>query len=449
MTDEPPHEQGDESPPTSQPGRTPAERAGATPLDPERFKANAGMPVVQRQREIVGRIPEGEAPVDPVVRRRRSRPRHGAPTPRSARVRRRCGAVLGGSPEWLVHRGRPGRRHPPSELRPTPVLSARRTPELLARPVAARNLRAAVDPVLAQAPPDTCLQVREGANALVSQREGDPVVPASNLKLVTAAAALDVLDPDSRFTTRFATDGAPTDGTVVRGNLYMIGGGDPLLSTSGYLAQLPNGEQSATDMDVVADQIAATGIREITGSVVGDESRYDDVRTVDAWPERFIAQGQVAPAVGAARGRHLERGRGPGGDPATHARRALDLLEERVGSPALSSVHPSHAAACSPRWISLTVAEIVDEALRYSDNTTAELLVRRWACVLRHGSTGAGLTACASGSPSGAAGGRRRASTTGRGSPRRTGDLRPAHRAVGGRRCRRRHRRRPRPTWVS
>ena len=49
MTDEPPHEQGDESPPTSQPGRTPAERAGATPLDPERFKANAGMP------ELVGR----------------------------------------------------------------------------------------------------------------------------------------------------------------------------------------------------------------------------------------------------------------------------------------------------------------------------------------------------------------------------------------------------------
>ena len=405
MTDEPPHEQGDESPPTSQPGRTPAERAGATPLDPERFKANAGMPVVQRQREIVGRIPEGEAPVDPVVRRRRSRPPTTAHRrPRSATawfVAAAAFAVLGGllvALAVLTEGDQAVAESGPSELTvPTPVLSARRTPELLARPVAARNLRAAVDPVLAQAPPDTCLQVREGANALVSQREGDPVVPASNLKLVTAAAALDVLDPDARFTTRFATDGAPTDGTVVRGNLYMIGGGDPLLSTSGYLAQLPNGEQSSTDMDVVADQIAATGIREITGSVVGDESRYDDVRTVDAWPERFIAQGQVAPLSALLVDDTWSAGAGPGGDPATHAASVLtDLLEERgievAGAPS-SGVAPSDAAVLT-EVDSLTVAEIVDEALRFSDNTTVELLVKEMGLQSSGtGSTEAGLTA--------------------------------------------------------
>ena len=71
-------------------------------------------------------------------------------------------------------------------------------PELVARPVASRNLRAAVEPVLAQAPADTCLQVRDGANAVVSQKEGDAVIPASNLKLVTAAATLDAVGSDSR-----------------------------------------------------------------------------------------------------------------------------------------------------------------------------------------------------------------------------------------------------------
>ena len=63
----------DESPPEPQRPLTPAERAGATPLDPERFRLNAGMPVGQRQRELLGR-PPGEYPeevVEPVVRRRR------------------------------------------------------------------------------------------------------------------------------------------------------------------------------------------------------------------------------------------------------------------------------------------------------------------------------------------------------------------------------------------
>jgi hypothetical protein len=71
----------DESPPDEQRRLTPAERAGATPLDPERFKLNAGMPVGQRNRELLGLAPGGDAsaePVEPVVRRRRSTSRSSA-----------------------------------------------------------------------------------------------------------------------------------------------------------------------------------------------------------------------------------------------------------------------------------------------------------------------------------------------------------------------------------
>ena len=164
----------------------------------------------------------------------------------------------------------------------------------------------------------------------MSQKEGDAVIPASNLKLVTAAATLELLDPQSRFTTSVATDGAPTDGKVVRGNLYLIGGGDPLLSTSPYLSQLPNGEQPSTDMAALADQIAATGIREITGSVVGDESRYDDVRTVEAWPQRYLTQGQVAPLSALVVDDTWSAGAGPGAEPAVHAAAVLtELLADR------------------------------------------------------------------------------------------------------------------------
>ena len=286
---------------------------------------------------------------------------------------------------------------PPELVATTPALSARRVPELVARPVAARNLSAAVAPVLAQAPPDTCVQVRQGPNPLLSQRESDPLTPASNLKLVTAAATLDLLDPAARLTTRVVTDGVPTDGRVVRGNLYLIGGGDPLLSTEAYLAQLPNGRQQATDLAELADRITATGVREVTGSVIGDDSRYDDVRTVPSWPERFITQGQVAPLSALVVDDTWSPAAGPGAEPAVHAAGVLtDLLEDRgvtvAGAPEAGLAPPD--AAPLTEIESLPIAEIIDEALRFSDNTTVEMLVKEIGLqTAGTGSTDAGLTA--------------------------------------------------------
>lgn len=397
---------GDERPPGRREGRTPAERAGATPLDPEKLKAaNAGMPVVQRQREIQGRIPlDEDAPVEPVVRPRGSRPRARSRGPvrpgrwfAAAAAMALVGALLLALGWFSEGDVEVAASEPPELVVATPVLSARRVPELVSRPVASRNLQAAVDPVLAQAPPDTCLQVRSGDNAVLSRLETAPLVPASNLKLVTAAAALELLGPDTRLSTRFVTDGAPTDGTVVRGNLYMVGGGDPLLSTATYLGQLPNGVQPSTDLAAVADRIAATGVREITGSVVGDESRYDDVRTVPAWPERYLSQGQVAPLSALLVDDAWSPVTGAGNDPAVHAASVLtELLRDRgitvAGEPS-AGVAPEGAAALTEVQ-SLTVAELVDEALRFSDNTTVELLVKEIGLQESGtGSTEAGLAA--------------------------------------------------------
>lgn len=398
---------GDERPPPRRAGRTPAERAGATPLDPEKLKAaNAGMPVVQRQREIVGQIPmEDDAAAEPVVRRRRSsasatRPRGPARPGRwflAAAVAALLGVALVAFGWFSEDDVVIAESVPPELVVATPVLSARRVPELVSRPVASRNLAAAVDPVLAQAPPDTCLQARAGSSAVVSRNETASLVPASNMKLVSAAAALELLGPDTRLSTRFVTDGAPTDGTVVRGNLYMIGGGDPLLSTSTYLSQLPNGLQPSTDLADVADRIAAAGIREITGSVVGDESRYDMVRTIDAWPERYLSQGQVAPLSALLVDDAWSPSTGAGNDPAVHAATVLtELLRERgitvAGAPS-AGVAPDGAPTLT-EVESLTVAELVDEALRFSDNTTVELLVKEMGLQASgEGSTAAGLEA--------------------------------------------------------
>lgn len=397
----------DEEPPINSTGRTPAERAGATPLDTERFQANAGMPVVRRRRpEGSAAIDlEGEVPADEtnVVRRRRSstpsrrRSRPGAATPwfvgaaALAVVALLAGAaVLLTEPDQEVAAG-----PAPSSTATTPVLSARRAPDALVRPVAARNLRNAVAPVIAEAPAGTCVQVRDGANSVVDHNQSELLVPASNIKLLTAAAALELLGPETRLATRFVTDGAPTDGSVVRGNLYMVGGGDPLLTTASYNAQLPNGQQPATDMEAVADQIVGTGITQITGSVIGDESRYDAVRTTPSWPERFFTQGQVAPLSALLVNDAWRSGGGPADDPAVHAAEVLtELLQERgveiSGAPG-SGVAPQGAAVLT-EVPSLTVTELVAEMLRFSDNTTAELLVKEIGAQKgAGGSTQAGL----------------------------------------------------------
>jgi len=87
--------------------------------------------------------------------------------------------------------------------------------------------------------------------------------PASNMKILTAVAALEMLGPDYRFTTELLTDGKIRDGTL-DGNLYLKGKGDPTLMKE--------------DLDRFAERLLELGIRRIEGHLVGDDSWYDDVR---------------------------------------------------------------------------------------------------------------------------------------------------------------------------
>ncbi len=57
------------------------------------------------------------------------------------------------------------------------------------------------------------------------------MIPASNMKLVTATALLDKLGPSYTFQTDLKVLQEPVHG-VVHGNLYLVGGGDPVLRLS-------------------------------------------------------------------------------------------------------------------------------------------------------------------------------------------------------------------------
>ncbi|MGH9187537.1 MAG: D-alanyl-D-alanine carboxypeptidase, partial [Acidimicrobiales bacterium] len=143
----------------------------------------------------------------------------------------------------------------------TPVLSARRVPELLAAPVADRRLTAALDDLLARTPGSLCLTVAAGGRPVYTRNPSEPLVPASLAKLMTAVVALELLGPDTTFRTAVTAAAAPADGVV--GDVYLIGGGDPLLETDPYELHFKHQPQTRTDFESLADAIVAAGVTEV------------------------------------------------------------------------------------------------------------------------------------------------------------------------------------------
>jgi D-alanyl-D-alanine carboxypeptidase/D-alanyl-D-alanine-endopeptidase (penicillin-binding protein 4) len=279
----------------------------------------------------------------------------------------------------------------PSKSVTTPLLSVRRAPVFLQAPVADAALAAGVDKrVTATSPTDTCVVVQEGSHVIYSKNETKSVTPASNQKLLTAVAALDVLGGDTRLRTTVVSDAARTGG-VLAGSLWLVGGGDPLLSTSAYIdrfAERYGYRTPFTDVGTLAARIAAAGVTEIKGDVIGDDRRYDRERTVPSWPSRLITQGQVGPIsaltvndgfTGFAHDPEVTTQNIASADPAQHAASMLvqELRARNVRVAGIARSGASPAAATEIASIeSPTMREIVAELLTLSDNNTAELLTK-------------------------------------------------------------------------
>ncbi len=177
----------------------------------------------------------------------------------------------------------------------TPLLSVRRTPEYLRAPVLLTNLQQSLDGLTDAFPSQSCLVVSQDGEELFAENPTLPLVPASAQKLLTAYGAYELLGPTSTLETRLVTDVPVVDG-VLDGNLWLIGGGDPLPATEGYIARYEP-PHLFTDLTPLADAVVAAGITEITGAIIGDETRYDTERYVSSWPERFTDadQNQTGP----------------------------------------------------------------------------------------------------------------------------------------------------------
>src|SRR5690606_5488353 len=139
----------------------------------------------------------------------------------------------------------------------TPVLSPRRLPEFLASATKARQVRDALQPLLGEALPNTCVVVTDHGRVIVDQGP-DVLEPAATVKLLTAVVVLDTLGPESRLRTTAVASSPVRDG-VVDGDLYLVGGGDPLLTTPGYEVSFINRDQLKNDFAQLADRVVAAG----------------------------------------------------------------------------------------------------------------------------------------------------------------------------------------------
>jgi len=124
------------------------------------------------------------------------------------------------------------------------------------------------DPRLTDSQVAVTVRDEVSGETLYGRNAGLRMIPASNNKALTSAAAMDVLGADFRFATNVSADGTQ-QGNVLRGNLYLKGTGDPTIL--------------AKDYDDLAAKVAASGVTKVTGNLVADDTAFDSVRLGTEW----------------------------------------------------------------------------------------------------------------------------------------------------------------------
>lgn len=167
--------------------------------------------------------------------------------------------------------------------------------------------------------------------------------PASNMKLLTAAAALSALGENYRFTTEILTNGRK-QGNTLHGNLFLKGKGDPTLLKK--------------DFDSMAADLRKKGIKSIQGDLIGDDTWYDNVRlsTDLMWSDETSYYGAQVSALTASPDKDFDAGTvvvevKPGSE---------------IGSKAITAVTPK-----------TSYVKIVNNAVTVSPDSRKEIRIKR------------------------------------------------------------------------
>lgn len=144
------------------------------------------------------------------------------------------------------------------------------------------------------------------------------MMPASNTKLYTTAAALDILGPEFRYETNLYAVGEIEDG-VFRGDLVVEGSGDPTIS----------GRFTDDDRTFLfrewAEKLKAKGVTHIEGDLIGDDSFFDDVQLGRSWSWDYTTYWYAAEMNALSFNENCVD---------------AEIIGTKVGEPAIINIHP-------------------------------------------------------------------------------------------------------------
>ena len=100
-----------------------------------------------------------------------------------------------------------------------------------------------------------CCVLDESGAVVFDWNAGTALIPASSLKTLTTATALEVWGPDHRLETQVRATAAPVEG-VIDGDIVLLGAGDPMLSLGA--------------LNALARDLRVAGVSRVTGRVIGD-----------------------------------------------------------------------------------------------------------------------------------------------------------------------------------
>lgn len=279
----------------------------------------------------------------------------------------------------------------------TPLLSIRRSPAVLAADRRHDLVSASMAPLADSIDATSCLVIDLDDQQVLGRNADLAVIPASNLKIVTAAVALDVLGAGTTFTTTVVGP-APVDG-VIDGDVYLVGGGDPVLSEQWYTQPSSSRKRPPlhpTDVNALADALKNAGVTRITGKVLGDGSRYDTEAHPPGWSSDIQATVDGVPVGALVINDSISQSGGIAKDPAASAAKTFaGLLGDRgvqVGGSGTGTAPGGQAVLASVQSAPLT--DLLNEMLATSDNLSAEMLVKEiGVAVAQQGTRAAGLQA--------------------------------------------------------
>ena len=179
-------------------------------------------------------------------------------------------------------------------------------------------------------------------DTLLALNPGQRMVPASNMKLLSTAAALHYLGPEFRYRTYLLADG-PQTGEVLEGDLLLYGTGDPSISERFFPAE--------TDaLDTLASRVAAMGIREVRGDLVVDGSYFRGPDLHPEWDPEDLNDAFAAPISAVSLAENLvtlrvEAGSWVGAQPSIHT------IPEASGIPLENVAQTVSAGSRSRVWL--------------------------------------------------------------------------------------------------